>query len=182
MKKRTNWIVGGCITTLVTIAAIYLTGWYFGTRTVSLSDPRLAPMLQAIAAVDRAALGFTPIPTNAVVYLDSRPSTRSDANLCIYDTLALYGGIHRNIEFRKTATGYEWLREFETHPGPRTFTQSGHTAHEEIFIAYDTTGISGVMPNKLHVYYHGSDGRIVSAKDLTLDEVRPFLAEWSQKR
>jgi hypothetical protein len=139
-------------------------------------------MLQAMAAVDRAALGFTSIPTNAVVHLDSRSSARYDAALNIYNTTALYDGIHRTIEFRKTATGYKWLREFETHPGPRTFTQSGHTAHETISIIYDTTGISGVTPNKLHVYYDGFDSRIVSGKDLTLDEVMPILAEWSQKR
>jgi hypothetical protein len=167
---------------MFTVAVIYLAGWYFGTRMVSLSDPRLAPMIKAIAGVDRATFGFTSIPTNALVYLDSRPSARSDVTLCIYDTPELYGDIHRNIELRKTATGYEWLREFETHPGPKTFKQSGHTAHETISIIYDTTGISGVAPNKLHVYYDGFDRRIVSGKDLTLDEVRPILVEWSQKR
>ena len=122
------------------------------------------------------------IPSNAMVYLHGRSNARCDVDLGIYDTPALYGGIHRNIEFRKTPTGYEWIREFEVHPGPRTFKQNGHTAHEEMLIAYDTTGISGVTPNKLQVYYHGPDSRIVSGKDLTLDEVRPILDEWSQKR
>lgn len=139
-------------------------------------------MLQAIAVGDRAALGFTSIPTNALVYLDSHPNTRRDVEIIIFDTPALYNDIHRNIEFRKTATSYEWLREFETHPGPRTFKQSGHTAHETISISYDTTGISGGTTNKLHVNYHGFDSRLVSGKELTLDEVRPILAEWSQKR
>ena len=73
------------------------------------------------------------------------------------------------------------LREFETHPGPRTFTQSGHTAHEQISIIYDTTGIFWVTPNKLHVQYNGLDSRIADRKDLTLDEVRPVLAEWNQR-
>ena len=140
-------------------------------------------MRQAIAAVDRAALGFTPIPTNAVVLLnrDSRLGARCDAMLIIFDTPAGYHGVYRNIEFRQSETGYEWLREFETHPGPMTFTQSGHTAHEEISIIYDTTGISGVTSNKLHVSYNGPDARIAKRKDLTLDDVRPILAEWSQK-
>jgi len=166
---------------LLAVTVVFLSGCDFVTGKVLLSDPQLAPMLQAIAAVDRAALGFTPIPTNAVVHLDSRPGARYDAMLAIYNTTALYDGIYRNIEFRKTATGYKWLREFETHPGPKTFKQSGHTAHETISIIYDTTGILGVTPNKLHVYYDGFDSRIVSGKDLTLDEVRPILAEWSQK-
>jgi hypothetical protein len=171
---------------LLAVAVVFLSGCAFVAGKVSLSDPALAPMLQAIAAVDRAALGFTPIPTNAVVFLDSRPAAlsgeRYDATLIIFDTPARYGGVYRNIEFRKMATGYKWLREFETHPGPRTFNQSGHTAHEEISIIYDTTGISGVTPNKLHVHYNGFDSRIADRKDLTLDEVRPILAEWSQRR
>ena len=167
---------------LLALAVVFLSGCDFVTGKVSLSDPRLAPMLQAMAAVDRAALGFTPIPTNAVVYLDSRPrAPRYDAMLHVY-TPALHAGVHRIIEFRKTATGYQWILEQEIHPGPKTFIQSGHTAHEQIFITYDTTGISGVTPNKLHVHYDGPDSRIASGKELTLDEVRPILAEWSQKR
>jgi hypothetical protein len=165
---------------LLAVTVVFLSGC--DTGKVSLSDPQLAPMLQAIAAVDRAALGFTPIPTNAEVHLDSRSDARHDAMLMIFDTPARYGGVYRYFEFRKRATGYKWLREFETHPGPRTFTQSGHTAHEEISISYDTTGISGVTPNKVHVFYHGPDSRIVSGKELTLDEVRPILAEWRQRR
>ena len=171
---------------LLTVTIVSLSGCY--TKNLSLADPQLAPMLQAIAAVDRAALGFTPIPTNAEVLLDSRSDARYDATLIIFDTPARYGGVYRNIEFRKTATGYKWLREFETHPGPRTFKQLGnkdqqwHTAHEEIVIIYDTTGISGVTSNKLHIHYNGLDSRIADRKDLSLDEVRPILAEWSQKR
>ena len=171
---------------VLAVTVIFLSGC--DTGKVSLSDPQLAPMLQAIAAVDRAALGFTPIPTNAEVHLDSRSDARYDAMLIIFDTPARYGGVYRNIEFRKTATGYKWLREFETHPGPMTFKQLGntdqqvHTAHEEISIIYDTTGISGVTPNKLHVHYNGRDSRIADRKDLALDEVRPILLEWSQKR
>ncbi len=140
-------------------------------------------MRQAIAAVDRAALGFTPIPTNAVVLLNrnSRLRPRCDAMLIIFDTPAGYHGVYRNIEFRKTGTGYEWLREFEIHPGPLTFVQNGHTAHEEASIIYDTTEISGVTAKKLHVHYHGPDPRIAERKDLTLDDVSPILAEWSQK-
>ena len=166
---------------LLAVTVLFLSGCGPGARKVSLSDQRVAPMLQAIAAVDRAALGFTPIPTNAEVLLVSRSDARCDATLIIFDTPARYSGVYRNIEFRKMATGYRWLREFETHPGPRTFTQSGHTAHEQISIIYDTTGIFGVTPNKLHVHYNGLDSRIADRKDLTLDEVRPVLAEWNQR-
>jgi hypothetical protein len=160
---------------------MFLTGCGSKTQTLSISDPRLAPMLQAIDASDRAALGFSSIRTNAVVHLDSRSSARCDAEIIVYDTPALYGDIYRNIEFRKTATGYQWIRELESHPGPKTFTQSGHTKHEEIYIAYDTTGVMGITPNKLHIHYEGPGGQFANGKELTLDQVRPVLAEWSQK-
>lgn len=100
------------------VTVVFLSGCDFVTGKVSLSDPALAPMLQAIAAVDRAALGFSPIPTNAVVHLDSRSGARYDAMLHIYNTPALHDGIHRIIEFRKTATGYKWILEAGNSPRP----------------------------------------------------------------
>ena len=143
-------------------------------------------MLQAMAAVDRTAMGFSSIPSNAVVYLVNRP-LRRDAAITIFDTEALYQEIYRDVEFRQTATGYVWEYEIELHPGPRTFKQSGHTAHEKIYLIYDATGISGVTSNKVHVRYEGPDnrldnGRFPSGRDLALEEVRPVLEEWSRKR
>jgi hypothetical protein len=171
------------------LAVVFLTGCDFArgkVSVVSLSDPRLAPMLQAMAAGDRSSMGFSSIPTNAAVYLVNRP-LRRDAAITIFDTEALYQNIYRDIEFRQTATGYVWEYEIEFHPGPRTFKQSDHTAHEEIYIIYDATGISGVTPNKVHVRYEGpnsrlDNGRFPSGKDLTLEEVRPVLEEWRRKR
>jgi hypothetical protein len=169
---------------LLAVTVVFLSGCDRGK--VSLSDPQLAPMLQAIEAVDRAALGFTPIPTNAVVHLYSSVEG-CDAMLCIDNTPAVNAGVHRSIGFRKAVTGYKWLLETEIHFGPKTFTQIGntdhqrHTAHEWIVITYDTRRSSGDTPNKLHVHYEGPDSRIANGKDLTLDEVRPILAEWSQR-
>ena len=141
-----------------------------------------------MGASDRNSMGFSSIPSNAVVYLINRPRGR-DADIRIFDTEALYQDIHRYIGFRQTATGYVWECETEVHPGPKTFKQSGHTAHEEISLMYDVTWMSGLTPNKLHVRYHGpwegdrsNGGRFSSGKDLTLDEVRPVLEEWTQKR
>jgi hypothetical protein len=163
------------------LATVFLPGCGNKTRTLSISDPQLAPILQAVAASDRATLGFSSIPTNAVVYLDSRSDVRHDVNIIVFDSPALYYDIHRDIELRKTETGYQWIRELETHPGPKTFTQSGHTKHEEIYIAYDTTQVMGITPNKLHIHYEGPGSQFASGKELKLDQVRPFLAEWSQK-
>ncbi len=145
-------------------------------------------MLQAIAAVDRAALGFTPIPTDAVVHFYSSPVAGCDVMLRIDNTPTVNAGVHRSIGFRKTATGYKWILEQEIHFGPGTFTQLGntdhvwHKAHESIVITYDTVGVLGRTSGRLDVGYDGRDTRIANRKDLTLDEVRPILAEWSQKR
>jgi hypothetical protein len=160
---------------------ICLTGCGSKTRTLSISDTQLAPILQAINASDRVALGFSSIPTNAVVHLDSRSDARHDVEIIVFDSPALYYDIYRDIEFRKKETGYQWIRELETHPGPKTFTQSGHTKHEEIDIAYDTTEVYGITPNKLHIHYEGPASPFISGKAITLDEARQVLAKWSQK-
>jgi hypothetical protein len=178
------------------LAAVSLTGCdsSTGISVASLSDPRVAPLLQAMAASDRSSMGFSSVPSNAVVYLINPPlPRRRDADIRMFDTEALYQDVYRYVQFRQTATGYVWEFEMEVHPGPKTFFQSGntdhqwHTAHEEISISYDTTGSSGVTPNKVHVRYHGptdlfSGSRLPDGKDLTLDEVRPVLEEWRQKR
>lgn len=166
---------------LFMIPFVVLTGCNFRTQTFLLSDPQLVPILQAMAASDRASRGFAAIPTNAMVYLNSHPNARRDGEMLVFDSPARYDGIYRNIEFRKMTTGYKWLREFEHQPGPRTFTQSGHTTHEYIFICFDTDGSSGSVPGKLDVSYTGPDNRLALRKDLTLEKVRPILAEWNQK-
>jgi hypothetical protein len=88
---------------IVLLAVIVFSGCGFVPEKVSLSDPRLIPMLDAIAKVDRASLGFTPIPTNAIVRLESRPHDGYDAMLHID------GHTSRTIAFRKTASGYNGL-------------------------------------------------------------------------
>ncbi len=168
---------------------VSLTGCGGKTRTASISDPQLvpisdpqlAPLVQAIHASERASLGFSSIPTNAVVYLHSDSDARRDVEIMVFDTLAQYNDIYRDIEFRKTETGYQWIRELDTHPGPKTFKLSGHTKHEEIVIAYDTTGVYGITPNKLHIHYEGPDSPFTSGNDVTLDEAGQVLAEWSRK-
>lgn len=173
---------------LVAVAVVFLSGCDARTKKLSLSDPRVAPMLQAMAAVDRAALGFAPIPTNATALLLIRTVAGYDAMLNIFDTPALNAGVHRTIGFRKTATGYKCILEQEVHPGPKTFTQSGnrdhqsHTAHESILFTYQTESLTGRPLGKLCVDYTGPDSRLAGRKGLTLDEVRPILAEWSQSR
>jgi hypothetical protein len=161
------------------LTTVALSGCGFVPEKVSLTDPRLAPLLQAIAAVDRASFGFTPISTDADVRLESRPRAGYDAMLHIYASTS------RTIAFRKDTAGYRWIGEQEIHRGPKTHTTPDGTFNEEIVISYEleriTPGATGVPLRQVHVSYHGEDRRLAHRYDLTLDEVRPILAEWRQK-
>jgi hypothetical protein len=48
------------------LTVVALSGCGFVPEKVSLSDPRVTPLLQAAASFDRVTYGFIPIPTNAV--------------------------------------------------------------------------------------------------------------------
>lgn len=141
---------------------------------VSWSDPRLAPMLAAIAAVDRASLGFTPIDRSSIVRLESDPRAGYDAMLHIE------GRTSRTVAFRRNAGGYEWIHEQEIHTGPKTYESPDGTLDEQIVVTYERQRISGHEPGKLHVEYWGEDPRLPANQPLTLDQVRPILAEWDR--
>lgn len=133
-------------------------------------------MVAAIAKVDRASLGFTLIPTNAIVRLESRPHDGYDAMLHID------GDTSRTIAFRKTPNGYKWIGEQEGYTGPKTYTTVDGTFHEMIFVTYETENVSGVPLNKIFVQYFGENARLTKRNNLALADVKPILAEWSQKR
>ncbi len=164
---------------LLVLTAVALSGCGFVPEKVPLTDPRLAPMLRAIAAVDRASLGFTPIATNADVRLESRPRAGYDAMLHISSSTS------RTIAFRKDGDGYRWIGEQEIHVGPKTYTTPDGPYHEEIVISYELErielGATGVPLHQVFVSYNGEDARHTQRYNLTLDDVRPILAEWKQK-
>jgi len=142
-----------------------------GPKKVSLSDTNIAPMLQAITAVDRASLGFTSIPTNAGVMLETGSRSNYDAMLHVYaDT-------HRTIAFRKTQDGYRWIGEQEIHFGPKMFTDVDGTFQEHLVVEYQTEPVNGIPTNQIHVSYYGQDSRL-AGRDLTLAGIQPILDEW----
>lgn len=155
-----------------------MVGCGFVPERVSLSDARVVPLIQAATNFDRAAYGFTPIPTNADVRLESRPRAGYDA------MLHFYGETSRTIAFRKTPTGWKWIHEQEIFTGPNLYTNVDGVSHEEVAITYGTESTSGNTPGKLLVQYEGADSRLTSASnryDLTLAQVTPILQEWRQK-
>jgi hypothetical protein len=138
----------------------------------SITDPRLAPMLKAIAAADRAPLGFTPIPTNARVQLE-------DGGRATYDAmLHIYAETSRTVAFRKTSDGYKWIAEQEEFFGPKNYTTIDGTFQEHLYIEYQTEHINGIPTNQVCVDYYGNDFRLAKRDHLTLEDVKPVLAEW----
>jgi len=142
-----------------------------GPKAVSLSDTNLVPMLDAIAVVDRASLGFTPISTNADIRLEIGSGSG-------YDTmLHVYADTHRTIAFRKTQTGYRWIAEQEIHYGPKMFTDADGTFQEHLAVEYQTEPVNGIPTNQIYVSYYGQDSRLTGGH-LTLAAIKPILDEW----
>jgi len=48
---------------------------------VSIDDPRVTPMLEAVAKVDRQASGFSPVSRDAVIHLERGPRDGYDVML-----------------------------------------------------------------------------------------------------
>ena len=156
-------------------AALFLVGCGLFPERVSLSDPRVVPMLKAMEQVDRGSLGFTPITPGASARLESGRSA--------YDAmLHIDGATSRTVAFKKTDSGYVWIHEQETHRGPREHTTPDGTFKESVTITYEKSPVSGVPLNRTHVLYLGDDARLRGRIDLELADVAPVLAEWRQAR
>ena len=152
-------------------------GCGFVPEKVSLSDARVVPLIKATTNFDRAIYGFTPVPTNSDVRLESRSRSGYDA------MLHFNGETSRTIAFRKTQTGWKWIHEQETFTGPNLYTHVDGVFHEKIVLTYGIEPTSGHSAHKLHVQYHGEDSRLTSHQyDLTLTQATPIIEEWRQKR
>jgi hypothetical protein len=138
---------------------------------VTLQDPKVQPLLAAIEKVDRAALGFTPIPTNARLNLEVTSGATYDAMLHIY------GETSRTIAFRRTADGFRWIAEQETHEGPQWHQTVDGVFRENFVIEYQTETVNGIPTNQVCIRYTGSDRDLLD-RDFTLAEVIPVLERW----
>jgi hypothetical protein len=148
-----------------------------GLKPVSISDPILVPMLQAIAAVDRRSLGFTPIPTNGFFSLKMVDSRSGCDAMLFINGHPRRRTIERMIEFRKTQNGYRWTGELEKHFGPGSFTDFHGTFQEYLVIQFNTEPVNDLPPNQIHVRYYGQNPRL-AGRPLTLGDIRPFLEAW----
>jgi len=158
------------------LSILALTGAFvscgFGARRVAFDDPDVQPLLVAVAKVDRAALGFTPLSRAAELRLQGA-SRNYDAMLHVY------GDTSRTIAFRRVGPGrFRWIGEQETHTGPREYSSPDGPFREHITITYDTEKISGAPVNTVYITYVGEDPALSSAAVLTLKDVAPVLQRW----
>jgi hypothetical protein len=160
---------------LLCLSVTFANGAGFGSspEKVSLSDPRVQPMLRAMDQVDRAALGFTPVTASDDIRLElTQPGGAYDA------MLHLSGATTRTIAFRKTDAGYRWIFEQESREGPGWWQTPDGAVRESILMEYQTEHVDGVPLNQVFVRYTGADTNL-SGRDLTLAEAQPILTKWA---
>jgi hypothetical protein len=161
------------IAALTVIVTVLLQACGLVPQKVSMDDPPVQRLLKAAASFDRTSYGFSPIPTQADVRLELRPTSRYDAMLHIRAKTV------RTIAFRKDHGNYVWVGEQETFDGPKKYKTLDGTFNEAITLTYEIQSISGYPLNQLNVTYRGEDARLIGRTDLSLATVKPILKEWS---
>ena len=137
-----------------------------------MDDPRVQQLVSAAQSFDRTGYAFSPIPKQADVRLELRPTARYDAMLHVTAKTI------RTIAFRTENNSYAWIGEQETFEGPKAYKTVDGTFHEAITLTYETQNISGYPLNQLNVTYRGEDPRLAANNNLSLAVVKPILKEW----
>jgi hypothetical protein len=144
---------------------------------VSWKDSHVAALLDIAESVDRAAFGLSSIEREGAIY-------RQDGG-CGFDTM-LHIDEHdvvRTISFVRQGTGYKWIGEQEAHLGPKEQLGPERTFGEAVLIEYQTEPVAPKVPTKQTlIMYIGEDSRLAGRTNLTLNDVRPILAEWKIRR
>ncbi|MEA2601670.1 MAG: hypothetical protein QOF89_2662 [Acidobacteriota bacterium] len=162
--------IAGILTFLLLLSACGLL-----PRRVSLDDPELRPLLEAVHRVDRARLGFTPIPRDAEIRLEG-PTRHYDAMLHVD------GETRRTIAFAREGDHFLWIGEQEIHNGLRQYDSADGPQLEQITLTYETRPISGAPLNTLFITYFGDNPSLQAPRRLTLDQVLPILQRWHAHR
>jgi hypothetical protein len=157
---------------ILTVIVAMLAGCGLIPRKTTMDDPQVQRLVKAAQSFDRTAYGFSPIPRQADVRLELRPTGRYDAMLHITTKTV------RTITFRKENGNYVWIGDQETFDGPKTYKTEDGTFHEAITLTYETQNISGYPLNQLNVTYRGEDPRLAGKNNLSLAAVKPILKEW----
>lgn len=156
------------------VAPVFLLGCM---ERADLRDPALRPFAD-MYAVDRNALGLTPVPRAGPVQIERRSG--SDAEHAGYDVMLHLGGAtSRTVAFERVGAGYRWLGEQELTYGPREYETADGRQREFIAITYYRRPALGTPPG-LSVEYRGPDTLLGRRRPLRAADVGPTLARWRQ--
>lgn len=158
------------------IAAVFASCGLIPER-VSADDPRLKPMFEAIARVDRTRLGFTAIPADAQIRAEWHPLFDKAYDVMLH----IDGKTSRTVAFKRTAQGYEWIGEQEILKGPATYETPDGRFNESITITFERAAISGFPMNRVNVLYAGEDPALSRMDELTLQDAEPWLKKWGYR-
>jgi len=164
------------------VTALVTVNCGFTPERVSHDDPRITPMFDAMARVDRRAMGFTPIERDASIHIEWIHRT-FDSLLRLgsknYDAmLHVYGKTSRTVAFKRVRDGYEWIGEQETFEGPHRYDSVDGTFKEAVTITYERVRMSGFPTNTIAIDYRGEEPELARSRQLSLDDVRPWLRKW----
>lgn len=182
--RRRNYAIMVLVAGIVFCMVAYPTARFLssvpGMNRTTMDDPRIEPMLAAMEQVDRESLGFTPIPPDARVSIETSVSQWQKQRYDIM--LHIYADTSRTVSFRKDGDSYKWIGEQETHYGPGQYDLAdGGSIDEHITITYETAHVSGVPLRRIDIRYMGNDPRLKMKSNLTLQDVEPILEEWKRR-
>ena len=166
-------LVGVCLAIYVGRAFVPTEFWLNLRPSYQLGDEKLEPYKHAITDINRASLGFTPIPTDAKIKILNNQEGYvycPDVELYIPDLPFK----RQHICLEKVGEVYVWYKEFEVYLGPEEW--------DTLWFAYSST--SGVLggvddePYVLIIEYRGPEDPRYQNKDLSREDVQPIIDEW----
>jgi hypothetical protein len=96
--------------------------------------------------------------------------------------LHIYGKTSRTIAFKKIDDdNFVWVGEQEIFKGPRKYKTVDGEFNEEIVLTYDIEPISGQPLNQLSITYRGPDEGLTTNRNLSLDDIRPMIKDWTDR-
>jgi hypothetical protein len=143
---------------------------------VDYDDTEMKPYLKAISKMDRKSMGFTEIEKDADIRIERNSKSEKG-----YDRmLHIYGSTSRTVSFKlKENNDYEWIGEQEIFEGPNEFKTPDGIFNENIILTYEKSPISGHKLNELNIEYRGENKLLTNKANLKIENIRPFLKEWT---
>ncbi|MFB0534439.1 MAG: hypothetical protein ACETWR_05610 [Anaerolineae bacterium] len=175
-RKGTMWLVslfalgvGACMLLVLVRNRFFPEPSSTPVPVYKITDEAAKPFLQTISQSNRLSLGFSPIPPDAKVKIYEYGS-EVDVYISVGPETGWGEYTSWHVSIAKVNNTYKWVGESEVHAGPHRY--------ENIYISYCTNS-KAIQPNTLVVEYRGEDPRL-KRPNLTLQDVRPVLAEWKK--